>query len=375
VRIGLDARLLYYSQAGIAQYTLRLLEGLADIDSADRFVVLQSWKDKLSLARWPNFQRRSFLTPPHHRLEQILLPLELVRLRLDLLHSPDFIPPFSRSCRSVITVHDMAFMRYPKFLTGESRRYYNQIERAAESTDHIIAVSESTKRDLVDGLGVLAAKITVIPEAADPIFRPLEAGEESALSREEGRLLETPFFLFVGTIEPRKNLETVIRAFAAFRAEIGPGSKPPRLLVVGQKGWLFENVFQTVRELGLEEAVVFAGRVSQSCLVELYNRATALVMPSFYEGFGLPVVEAMACGAPVLASDVASLPEVVDEAGLLLDPKKPAQWTEAMLSIWRDESLRQSLREKGFARARQFSRPRMARQTLDVSKRVVNGAG
>jgi len=212
MRVGIDARLIYYRQAGISQYTLRLLEEFAAIDEEDDFIVFQSRKDRSSLVDHPNFHKRSLWTPPHHRLEQLLLPLETVTADLDVLHSPDFIPPFHRNCRSVITIHDLNFLLYPHFLTPESARYYGQIDQAVHNCDHIIAVSESTKRDIIRLTGAPENKITVVYEAAHPIYRPRK--DEEFLQRVKQQLaIDNDFILFVSTIEPRKNVPTLLMAY------------------------------------------------------------------------------------------------------------------------------------------------------------------
>ena len=222
MRIGIDARLVYYSQAGIGQYILHLVDGLAKVDEANEYVLLQSRKDSTTILEQPNFRRVSLWTPSHHRLERYALNVELMRLGLDVLHSPDFIPPHRPSCQSVITIHDLAFLLYPHFLTKESARYYGHIDEAVRWTDHIIAVSESTKRDTMQHLGVPEDKITVVYEAANPIFRPVDQDK----AREEVRNrhgVDGPFILFVSTIEPRKNLTRLLDALLALR-QTWPGS-------------------------------------------------------------------------------------------------------------------------------------------------------
>jgi glycosyltransferase involved in cell wall biosynthesis len=362
MRVGIDARLVYYSQAGIGQYILHLVDGLAKVDGVNEYVLLQSRKDSTTILEQPNFRRVSLWTPSHHRLERYALNVELMRLGLDVLHSPDFIPPHRPSCRSVITVHDLAFLLYPHFLTKESARYYGHIDEAVRWTDHIIAVSESTKRDTMQHLGVPEDKITVVYEAANPIFRPIdrEKAREEVRSRHG---VDGPFILFVSTIEPRKNVPTLLRALwqlqQCYKQDI-------RLVLAGGKGWLFEDAFAVVEELDLDDRVHFVGRVSSEDLLYLYNAAEMLAHPAFYEGFGLPPLEAMACGLPPVVSNVASLPEVVGDAGLLIDPHDTDELTVAMWRILNDTDLRQEMQTKGLRQAQRFSWERAARETQQI---------
>jgi glycosyltransferase involved in cell wall biosynthesis len=364
MRVGIDARLVYYSQAGIGQYILHLVDGLAKVDKKNEYVLLQSRKDDTTILEQANFRRVSLWTPSHHRLERYSLNVELMRLGLDVLHSPDFIPPHRPTCRSVITVHDLAFLLYPHFLTKESARYYGHIDQAVRWTDHIIAVSESTKRDTIQHLGVPEEKITVVHEAANPIFRPLDRQD----AREEVRNrhgVEGPYVLFVSTIEPRKNVPGLVRAIhqlmECYKEDI-------RLVLAGGRGWLFEDAFAVVEELNLNGRVHFLGRVSSEDLLYLYNAAEMLAHPAFYEGFGLPPLEAMACGLPVVVANVASLPEVVGDAGLLIDPHDVDELTVAMWRLLNDGALRQEMQGKGLTQARRFSWERAARETMAIYK-------
>mgnify|MGYP000014575608 CR=1 FL=1 len=367
MRIGIDARLVYYSQAGITQYTLRLIQGLAEIDRENEFIILQSRKDKNTIVvDKPNFKRVSLWTPSHHRLEQYTLHLEISGLDLDILHSPDFIPPFRSNSKSIITIHDLAFLLYPHFLTKESARYYGQIDQAVKRADHIIAVSESTKRDTVHLLGTPGHKITVIYESANPIYKPVSDQEPLKRTRDKYHI-NGDFILFVGTIEPRKNVPTLLRAYRRlldnYKADV-------KLVIVGRRGWLCEEVFDLVDELKLNNDVLFLGRVPIEDLLYLYNAAQLLVQPSFYEGFGLPPLEAMACGTPVVVSNVSSLPEVVGDAGILVDPQEASELTVAIWRVLTNSALREDLIAKGLKRAQCFSWKKMALQTLELYQRV-----
>lgn len=368
MRVGIDARLVYYSRAGIGQYIMRLAEALASLNTHhDEFVLLQSRKDGTQIVNGHNFSRASLWTPSHHWAEQTTLRFEIGHLHLDLLHSPDFIPPFRRNCKSVITVHDLAFLLYPHFLTREAARHYGQIDEAVRNTDHIIAVSESTRQDTIKLLGVSERKLTVIHEAANPIYRQVDPGEaRRRVSEMYG--LDRDFVLFVSTIEPRKNLPGLLQAY---RKLLDDYKRPEGLALAGSRGWLSEEVYNMVETLNLEEHVRFLRRVPSEHLVYLYNAARLLVHPSFYEGFGLPPLEAMTCGTPTIVSNVSALPEVVGDAAILIDPHDIDGLTVAMWRALTDEDLRTSLITKGLKRASKFSWKRAAQETLNVYRRVV----
>jgi len=373
MRIGIDARLLYYSPGGIAEYTKRLVQALAHLDGDEEFVILYSRKDARHnlVTDNPRFKRGILWTPSHHRLESWLLSLELSRFRLDVMHSPDFIPPHSNIFRTVITVHDLAFLLYPHFLTKESARYYGQIDQAVRRANHIITVSESTKRDTMRLLGVPERKISVIYEAANPLFRPMPREEARRALQEAGYSLPPAYILFVSTIEPRKNVPALLKALRNLR---GRYRLPHKLVLAGRKGWLFDDVFTLVNQLRLEDDCIFLGHVPVEHLLYLYNAADVLVHPAFYEGFGLPPLEAMSCGTPVIVSNVSAMPEIVGDAGLLIDPHDVEDLTVAIWRALTDEALRAQMRERGLARAKLFSWEKAAEQTLAVYRQVAGQA-
>ncbi len=365
MRIGVDTRLLYYQPAGIGLYAARLLRALAALDPENQYTVLQSRKDRCTLAQAPNFVRRDLLTPPHHRLEQATLPLELAPLRLDLLHSPDFIPPLRWRGLSVITIHDLAFLRLPHLLTEESRRYYGQTSAAVKRADAILATSESTRRDLADLIGVNPARVTVTYQAANERFYPLADPDRLAALRASLGLTDE-VVLFVGTIEPRKDLPTLLRAFAAMRQ-----SRPQTSLVIaGRPGWLCQQVFDLADELRLGNSLRFLTNVPSGDLPALYSAARLFVLPSLYEGFGMPVLEAMACGTPVICTNVASLPEVAGDAAVLVPVGDPDALAQAMLSCLSNPARLADMSRRGLAQAARFSWAETARLTLNVYRQL-----
>ena len=375
VRIGIDARIAYYARGGIRNYVLHLLAALAplaaDADYATLVYVLHSRKDRHPPLPGPNFHRTTVRpipcwTPSHHRLERWALGAEVARLGLDLLHTTDFIPPAWGCRRSVITVHDLNFLYYPQFLTAHSHRYYNQqIEWAVRRADRVLADSYATRSDLVSLLGVPADKVTVVHLAADPAFRPLPEAQARQVAARYS--LPPGYLLFVGTLEPRKNLPGLLEAY---RQLLDGNVTSAPLVLVGGKGWLYDEIFERVQALRLAQHVHFLHDVPDTDLPALYNAASALTTPSFYEGFGLPALEAMACGTPVVVADRASLPEIVGEAGLLVNPDDPHDIARALARALNDEPLRARLRALGLAQAAHFTWGRAARETWEVYQEV-----
>ncbi len=368
MRIGIDARLVYYSKAGIGQYIIHLAKALSKLETpGDNFLLLQSRKDKTQIIQNHNFSRINLWTPSHNRLEQMALRIETTPLGLDLLHSPDFIPPFNRNYKSIITVHDLAFLLYPQFMTKESARYYGQIDQAVRSADHIIAVSEATKKDLIKLLGVPREKITVIYEGKNPSYRPMDKAKAAAFVKQTFGLAPD-FIFFISTIEPRNNVPTLIESFKLLKDRY---KRSEKLVIAGSRGWLFEEVDETVHRLNLENDVIFIGRVEDAAVKHLFNAASMLVYPSFYEGFGLPPLEAMACGTPAIVSKINVLSEVVGDAALLANPHDVEELSISMNRILNDEELRSDLIAKGLKRAAKFSWEQAARETLAVYHKTV----
>jgi glycosyltransferase involved in cell wall biosynthesis len=369
IRIGVDARLMQHQPAGITRYTRHLLQELAKLNQHDEFITFQHRRHRTPLIQQANFRRATLFAPVHTHLEQWMLPIELLRFSLDLLHSTDFIPPLYTTVPTVITVHDLAFLHWPHFLTKDSAAYYGQIDRAVRHAQHIIVPSESTKQDLTAMLGVPPIKISVIYEAADPLFAPLPIAETRAEVMKKYNLPES-FILFVGTIEPRKNVDGLIRAFHHLRSKYGVNDTA--LVIAGGGGWLYEETLELIHQLNLDQSVFLVGRVVDEELHKLYVSARCHVHAAHYEGFGLPPLEAMACGTPTIVSNVSSLPEVVGDAALLVNP---SNWEEIAVAIHRlltDDQLYAELRAKGLQRARYFNWESAARRTMEVYKLVAS---
>jgi glycosyltransferase involved in cell wall biosynthesis len=363
MRVGIDNRLAYYRMGGIAQYTLQLIEALAEVPGQESFIIFHSRKD--SRSHLPSdstrFSLANLSTPCHHRFERWALAAELIPYRLDVHHSPDFIPPLGGAKRRIITVHDLTFLHYPEFLTPDSKRYYNeQIGWAVTEADHISADSNATREDLINLLGVPAGKVTTIYLAASAIHTAYYTEEEISSTLEEYHLPEG-FILSVGTLEPRKNLPTLIHAYYHWRRDYRADLP---LVIVGGRGWLYEEIFETIRSLKLSDDVHFLEGVNDVRLAHLYRAAGVLAFPSYYEGFGLPALEAMHAGCPVIASNRGSLVEVVGDAALLMDPDDTAGWTDAINRVLTDSGLANRLAKTGYLQAQKFTWAKTAEATL-----------
>jgi glycosyltransferase involved in cell wall biosynthesis len=323
-----------------------------------------------------NFQHRRAplsewaLTILWHRL-RLPIPVEWFTGPVDIFHSTDFVLPPVRGARTILTVHDLTFMRLPQCAEAGLRAYLNKVvPRSIERADLVLADSQSTQDDLIELLGVSPDKIEVVYAGVERRFHPMEG--EMALQRAKKRYgLDFPFILSLGTLEPRKNFSGLIEAYALMRDK-GQVTRDRdlKLVIAGGKGWLYHEIFARVEELGLGNEVIFPGFVADEDLPALYNLAELFVFPSLYEGFGLPPLEAMACGTPVVTSNRPSLPEVVGEAGLMVEATNSLGLAEAIERVLTDENLHREMREKGLQQAVKFTWEAAAGKLLDVYKRL-----
>jgi glycosyltransferase involved in cell wall biosynthesis len=377
MHVVLDARYVARTQSGVGHYTQRLIGGLAAIDQTNRYTcIVVREASGLPVAQpnvdyWPT--RVSF--EDHLRGDLWLLaylPVRLRERRADVYHGPAvFLPLIKLGYRTVVTVHDLVSFLFPHTVPRKYSLYMRLMTRlAVRSADQIIAVSSATRDDLHRVLGVPHARVSVIHEAVAPEFaEPPAPDRVAAALRRYG--IRGPYCLFVGNLEPRKNLTRLIEAFALVRARRrGTPGSCPQLVVAGTRAWLYGGIFRAVERHGVAEDIVFTGYVPPADLPALYAGAACFVFPSLYEGFGLPVLEAMAAGTPVVASRVGAIPEVAGGAALLVDAQSPAEIAEALEAVLDDRGLRADLAARGRARSREFSWEAVARQTLAVYETV-----
>jgi len=370
LRIAIDAHSVGTGLGGNESYATNLIEALAEVDSVNRYTLYVTRREALERFsnRWPNFSVRATL--PHTPLIRIPLTLsaELRRNPVDVLHVQFTAPPFS-PCPVVVSIHDLSFEHLPQTFKWRSRKQLRlTVRRSAREAAQVIALSEFARSDIIATYHVRSENVSVIPLAAPAHFRPVQDEEELQRVRQTYGI-EGDYILSVGAIQPRKNLSRLVAAYSRLR-RARPEVKLPQLVLVGKCAWLYDETLRTIKELEVSNSVILTGYVPEADLPALYSGALCFVYPSYFEGFGLPPLEAMKCGAPVIVGDKTSLPEVVGDAGVLVDPFDVDSIASAIQRVIIDSNLRAQLRVKGLERAKLFDWQETARQTLSVYKKA-----
>ena len=375
MRVGFDATPAVTQGAGIGRYTRELLRALAAVDPDNQyrlFYAASQVSQQQALPPLPaNFR---VVRLPFHDIwlarvwqrARVPLPANWLTGPIDVFHSPDFtLPPVSPGIRTLLTVHDLSFVRDPDSAVDVLRAYLNRVvPRSVARADHILADSQATRADLIELYQTPPEKISVLYSGVHASFQPVRDPAALAQVRARYGIGDAPFILAVGTLQPRKNYVRLIRAFAQLR------QPDLRLVIAGGRGWLFDAIFAEVERLGLRDRVRFPGFAADADLPALYSAARVFAYPSLYEGFGLPILEAFACGTPVVTSTASSLPEVAGDAALLVAPTDVDALAVALTSATTDELLRATLRYRAQARLAQFSWEKSARQLLQTYQRL-----
>ncbi|HEY3992576.1 MAG TPA: glycosyltransferase family 1 protein [Ktedonobacteraceae bacterium] len=380
MRIALDYTAGIRQEAGIGNYVRSLLDAMLTVDKENEYTLITSGRptSERPFPDAPNVRGRTVFIPD--RYLNVLwyrwrapLPATLFTGKIDMYHGPDFVlPPLGAKIRKVVTIHDLAFLEHPEYAVPSLAEYLKKVvPESVAAADVVAAVSHDAAHTLVEHFQTPREKITIIPNGLRPHFKritdPILLG---ATANKFG--LKHPLVLGVGTLEPRKNHLGLIKAF--HQAQSAKNNRPAMLALAGGQGWLYEETKQLVADLKLEKKVRFLGRVSELELAVLYSLADVFAFPSFFEGFGVPPLEAMACGAPVITSNTSSLPEVVGDAALMVDPRNIDELATAITRLLGDEKLREELRQKGFERAQMYTWPKSAQKMLEVYQALYNGA-
>ena len=367
MRIGIDARKLH--DFGIGTYIRNLLRQLARLDGRTEFVLLCRPADVPTLAALgENFRPVVENAGNYSVAEQVKIPLALRREGVTLFHAPHYVLPPLVSCKSVVTIHDCVHLMFPQYLPNRLAFAYarTSIALAAHRATRVMTVSDSSKRDIVRLFGTDPDKISVIYNAYDERFG-VEPREEDVIRVRERYQLHDEFVLYAGNVKPHKNLERLIQAFDIVRKR---GLDHLKLVLIGDEISKYAALRRAVHQHQLHKHVRFLGYLPEETLAVMYRLAGVFVFPSLYEGFGLPPLEAMASGTPVVTSNVSSLPEVAGDAAILVDPYDPRAIAEGIHRVLTDEALRRDLRRKGVARAHQFSWEASVRRVHDIYTEV-----
>jgi len=379
MNIGIDVRsLLEKERSGVGEYTYQLLGAIFSLDKENQYhLFYNSWKaaDDLLPKEWKNFPNVHFygFHWPNKLLNFCFKFLRWPKIdslikstdKMDLFFIPNLnFVALSRGVKKIITVHDLSFLRYPRFFSWKRRlwHWFVNPKKLIRGADKIIAVSENTKKDLMELYGVASEKIRVIYSGVGQDLR----NENRELRIEEIKKkynLPEKFILFLGTLEPRKNIEGLIRAFEIFKTAENTDYK---LVIVGQRGWLYKKILAQAAASPVCDDIKFINYISPEEKFIFYKLAKLFVYQSFYEGFGFPPLEAARAGTPVIVSSVSSLPEVMGEAALMVDPNNPAEMAKVMAECLTDENLRNSLVEKGKKQAEKFSWTSSAKEFLSL---------
>ena len=372
MRIGIDATALPTQPVGAGIYIIHLIRSMLSSDSDFEWIIFVHEERRHLLGIEEGKGVRVIAVPdrrPAERLlwEQLGFPRLVGSLDVDLLHSLHYTRPWSLACKSVVTFHDMTFFLFPELHTRSKRVFFPlAIRTSARQADALVAVSENTRKDSIRLLDISPSKIFTTPLGVSKEFSQIHDCDLLEATRQKFHLPEK-FILYLGVVEPRKNLPFLLRCYASALEQ----GLEHQLVIVGRLGWMYQNVFEQVESLALQENVHFAGFIPRQDLPMVYNLADLFVYPSVYEGFGLPVLEAMACGTPVVTSNVSAMPEIVGEAGILLRPNDRAAFTQAMVRLLSGTSERFELSKQGITRSAQFTWKRTATDTLEVYRHLL----
>lgn len=356
MRIGIDAHMIGEQETGNETYIKTVLEGFSELDAPHK---ITAFLQKAGAAPYVPPSGIDFVdTTPSNALQRLALylPRKAHQLNLDLLFVT-YVAPLVLSCPYVVAVHDISFIHFPDFFPRSVRwMLETMLPPSMRQAAHIVTLSEQSRQDIIDHYRIDPAKITVTYAAIESRFRPLiDIALPAALASDK------PYILAVGNIQPRKNIVRLMKAYTKLRQQ---GHIDHQLVLVGQALWFSDEVKAAAH--GLESDIRFTGYVDNNMLVALYNHADLFVYPSLYEGFGLPPIEAMACGTPVITSNISALPEAVGDAAIMVDPYDVDALADAMLRVLRNTRLQQQLRQKGLARAAQFTPRHLAERLLPV---------
>ena len=371
MKIGIDCRRILHKHnetAGVGTYTYNIIKSILDLDKQNNYVLF-FYNNKIYFPEFAKYENVEMVYLPRvddfgrvpFFYNHVYVPYVLKKYKLDLYHNPANIIPLLYNKASVITVHDLAIYKNADWFPGkQSFNLKLLMPYSFKKAKKIIAVSQSTKNDLIELFKIKQQKISVIPEGVED-YKKVKINEDEIKSEIK---FNNSYFLFIGTIEPRKNINSLLKAFKEFVEKTN--NKKIKLVMAGKKGWKYEQIFKLMSDLDLGDQIKYLGYVSLEEKIYLLKNAFCFIFPSYYEGFGLPVLEAMNLGVPVITSNISSIPEFASHNSLLINPHDYLTITKAMVKIYNDKDLRKKLSEKGKVIADQYNWKKAAQKTIDL---------
>ncbi len=365
MRIGIDARPLSREITGIGMYVCEIIKNLNQIDTHNQYILYSNRDIHIDFELRNNWTIKVHKFPIGNLWLNLIMPFCIKRDKIDVFWGTSHILPlFGSSCPLVLTVHDLALLKYPVGTAYTSFIQKTLLKPSCKKADKIIPISNSTKEDLIELLGINTEKIQVIYPGISTDLYPFKDQNKSKHILLEKYKINDKFILYLGTIEPRKNIPTIIRAFKKAKENMSFDCK---LVIAGGLGWKYKEVFELIEKLELSEFIIYTGYIDLSDKIHFYNACEFFVFPSIYEGFGIPLLEAMCCGKPTISTNISSMPEVVGDAGLLIDRHDDfEQLARLFHELYFDQELKRSLSAKALLQSRKFSYEGCARRTLDV---------
>lgn len=381
MKIAADISVINFTKSGVGEYTKNLLLALLNIDTKNQYIFFNNQGLKRKSKEENIFLDNKKVSIKNFKLPQKFLYYSWEKLKqprinyflgkTDIFHSHNFLLPPVEAKKKIITIYDLSFIHFPQYFTKEFHKIYTaSIGNSIKEADLIITISHSAKQDIIDIYDVKEEKVKVIYGAANNKFKDIkqEVNYNDKIKNIKNKFkIRNNYFLFVGTIQPRKNLLRLIKAYSLLPKSL---LNNYQLVVVGNKGWLFKNIFKYVQEKNLNQNIVFLDEVNENEMVCLYNGANIFILPSFYEGFGLPILEAFACGTPVITSNCSSLKEIGKDCALLVNPYSVKKINSAITSLIENESIKKDLIFKGKNKVNNFSWEKSAQKLLKIYEEI-----